>query len=133
MTRIGLWKDTCTKTVTFICWSITGKSCWTCGGVHIRRDCRQESGGRTLANGSQSTQVQCDNCGWVSHPRERCFDLYLELRSGHGGGCGGAAQRGHGGKGGRGGGGGRSKPTIGASPTATPPPMTKAAKIEQLE
>ncbi|CAK9193966.1 unnamed protein product [Sphagnum troendelagicum] len=39
-----------------------GPSCWTCGGAHIRRDCPQESGGRTLADGSQSTQVQCDNC-----------------------------------------------------------------------
>jgi hypothetical protein len=28
-----------------------GQSCWTCGGAHIRRDCPQESGGRTLANG----------------------------------------------------------------------------------
>ncbi len=29
-----------------------GPSCWTCGGVHIRRDCTQESGGQTLADGS---------------------------------------------------------------------------------
>ncbi len=28
-----------------------GQSCWTCGGAHIRRDCPQESGGRTLADG----------------------------------------------------------------------------------
>jgi len=29
-----------------------GQSCWTCGGAHIRKDCPQESGGWTLANGS---------------------------------------------------------------------------------
>ncbi len=67
-----------------------GQSCWTCGGVHIRRDCPQESGGRTLADGSKSAQVQCDNYGRVGHPYEHCFDLYPELRSGCGGGCGGA-------------------------------------------
>jgi hypothetical protein len=59
--------------------------CWTCGGVHIRRDCPQENGGWTLADGFQSTQVQCDNCGQVGHPCERCFDLYPELKSGRGG------------------------------------------------
>ncbi len=53
-----------------------GQSCWTCGGVHIRRDCPQESGGQTLADGFQSAQVQCDNCGQVGHPCERCFNLY---------------------------------------------------------
>ncbi|CAK9876060.1 unnamed protein product [Sphagnum jensenii] len=67
-----------------------GPSCWTCGGVYNRRDCPQESGGRTLVDGSQLTQVQCDNCGRVGHPRECCFDLYPELRSGRGGGRGGA-------------------------------------------
>jgi hypothetical protein len=41
-----------------------------------------------MANGSQSAQVQCDNYGWVSHPHERCFDLYLEFISGCGGGHG---------------------------------------------
>ncbi len=29
-----------------------GQSCWTCGGDHIWRDCPQENGGRTLADGS---------------------------------------------------------------------------------
>ncbi len=28
-----------------------GQSCWTCGGAHIWRDCPQESGGQTLADG----------------------------------------------------------------------------------
>ncbi len=113
-----------------------GQSCWTCGGVHIRRDCPQENGGRTLADGFQSTQVQFDNYGWVSHPRERCFDFYPELRSSRGGGRGGTTQRGRGGRGGRGGGGGKGTPTVGAPPDATPPPTTEvamAARIEQLE
>jgi len=86
-----------------------------------------------LADGFQSAQVQCDNYGQVGHPRERCFDLYPELRSGCGGGHGGAAQRGCGG---RGGGGGRSTPMVKASPVITPPPTIKvamAARIEQLE
>jgi hypothetical protein len=49
------------------------------------------------------------------------------LRSGCGGGCGGVAQRGHG---------GRGTPMVGAPPTTTLPPTTKAtmaARIEQLE
>jgi hypothetical protein len=78
-----------------------------------------------LADGSYSAQVQCDNYGQVGHPRERCFDLYPEFRSSHGGG-----------RGGRGGGGGRGTPTVGAPPAATPPPTIKAtmaARIEQLE
>jgi len=86
-----------------------------------------------LADGSQSAQVQCDNCGRVSHPRECCFDLYLELRSGCGGGRGGASQRG---RGGRGGGGGRGTPMVRAPPVITPPPTTEATmatRIEQLE
>ncbi len=33
-----------------------------------------------MTDGSQSAQVQCDNCGWVDHLRERCFDFYPELR-----------------------------------------------------
>ncbi|CAK9271192.1 unnamed protein product [Sphagnum jensenii] len=113
-----------------------GPSCWTCGGAHIRRDCPQESGGRTLANGSQLAQVQCDNCGRVGHPHERCFDLYPELRSGRGGGRGGAAQKGRGGRGGRGGGGGRGTPMVRAPPVITPPLTTEVAmatRIEQLE
>jgi hypothetical protein len=65
-----------------------GQSCWTCGGAHIWRDYPQENGGRTLADASQSAQVQCDNCGRVGHLRECCFDLYPELRLGHGGGHG---------------------------------------------
>ncbi len=77
-----------------------------------------------MANGFQLAQVQCDNCGRVGHPHERCFDLYLELRSGHGGGRGGAA---HKGRGGRGGEGGRGTLTVGAPPMATPPPTTEAA------
>ncbi len=88
-----------------------------------------------MVDGSQSTQVHCDNCGWVGHPRERCFDLYPELILGHGGGRGRAAQKGHGGKGGRGGGGGQSTPAIGAALVATPPFTIKvamAARIEQL-
>ncbi|KAH8952462.1 hypothetical protein BDL97_09G086500 [Sphagnum fallax] len=100
-----------------------GPSCWTCGGVHIRRDCTQES-------------VQCDNYGRVGHPRERCFDLYPELRSSRGGGRGGAAQRGRGGRGGRGGGGGRGTPMVRAPPLIIPPPTieaTMATRIEQLE
>ncbi len=110
-----------------------GQSCWTCGGAHIRRDCPQENGGWTLADGSQSAQVQCDNYGWVGHPHECCFDLYPELRSGCDGGRGGAAQRG---RGDRGGGGGRGTPMVRAPPVITPPPTTKAAmvaRIEQLE
>jgi len=95
-----------------------GQSCWTCGGAHIRRDCPQESGGRTLADGYLSAQVQCDNYGQVGHLHERCFDLYPQLRSGRGGGRGGVAQKG------RGGISGRSTPTVGAPPMATPPPMT---------
>jgi len=58
------------------------------------------------------------------------------LRSGHGGGHGGAAQRSRGGRGGRGGGGGRGTPMVRAPPVITPPPMTEAAmaaRIEQLE
>ncbi len=58
------------------------------------------------------------------------------MRSGCGGGHGGAAQRGRGGKGGRGGGGGKSTPTVGAPLATIPPPTTEAAmaaKIEQLE
>jgi len=113
-----------------------GQSCWTCGGAHIRRDCPQESGGRTLVDGSHSAQVQCDNCGRVGHLRERCFDLYPELKSGRGGGRGGAAQRGCGGRGGRGGGGGRGTPMVRAPLVITPPPTTQAAmaaRIEQLE
>ncbi len=110
-----------------------GQSCWTCGGAHIRRDCPQESGGRTFADGSQSAQIQCDNYGRVGHLRERCFDLYLELRSGRGGGRGGAAQKG---RGGRGGGGGRGTLMVMTPPVITPPPTTEAAmaaRIEQLE
>ncbi|CAM6014680.1 unnamed protein product [Sphagnum balticum] len=106
-----------------------GQSCWTCGGAHIWRDCPHESGGRTLADGSQSAQVQCDNCGRVGHPRERCFDLCPELRSGRGG----AVQRDHGGRGSRG---GRSTPMVRTPPMITLPPMTEvvmAARIEQLE
>ncbi|KAH8975228.1 hypothetical protein BDL97_01G144200 [Sphagnum fallax] len=113
-----------------------GPSCWTCGGAHIRRDYPQESGGWTLADGSQSAQVQCDNYGRVGHPRERCFDLYPELRSGRGGGRGGATQRGRGGRGGRGGGAGRGTPMVRAPPLITPPPTTEVAmaiRIEQLE
>jgi len=110
-----------------------GQFCWTCGGVHIQRDCPQESGGWILANGSQSTQVQCDNYGRVGHLCEHCFDLYPELRLGRGGGRGGPAQRD---RGGRGGGGGRGTPMVRAPPVITPPPTTKAtmaARIEQLE
>ncbi len=65
-----------------------GQSCWTYGGVHIRRDCPQESGGQTLINGFQLAQVQCDNCGQIDHPHEHCFDLYPKLRSSRGGGHG---------------------------------------------
>ncbi len=99
------------------------QSCWTCGGAHIRKDCPQESGGRTLANGFKPTQVQCDNCGRVGHSRERCFDLYPKLRLSRGGGRGRVAQRGHDGRGGKGGGGGKGTPTVGAPLAATPPPM----------
>jgi hypothetical protein len=77
-----------------------------------------------LANGSQSAQVQCDNCGRVGHPRERCFDLYSELRSGRGG------------RGGRSGGGGRGTPMVKAPPLITHPLTIEAAmatRIEQLE
>jgi len=66
------------------------------------------------------TQVQCDNCGWVGHLRERCFNLYPELRSSRGG----MAQRGHGGRGGKGGGGRKGTAVVGAPPTSTPLPMT---------
>jgi len=85
-----------------------------------------------LADGSQSAQVQCDNYGRVDHFRERCFDLYPELRSGRGG----TAQKGRGGRGSRGGGGGRGTAMVRAPPVITPPPMTEAAivaRIEQLE
>ncbi len=79
-----------------------------------------------MVDGSQLAQVQCDNRGRVGHPREHCFDLYLELKSGRGG----ATQRG---RGGRGGGGGKGTLTVGAPPAAIPPPMievTMAAKIK---
>ncbi len=92
-------------------------------------DCPQESGGRTLADGFQSAQVQCDNCGQVGHPRERCFDLYPELKSG----CGGAAQKGCGGRGGRSGGGGRGTPMVRALPLITPPPTTEVAMAAKIE
>ncbi len=85
-----------------------------------------------MADGSQLAQVQCDNCGRVSHPHERCFDLYPKLRSGHGGGRGGAAQRGRGGRGGRSGGGGRGTPTVKAPPVITPP-TTEAAMATRIE
>ncbi len=94
------------------------------------------SGGQTLVDGSQPAQVQCDNCGRIGHSRERCFDLYLELRSGHGGGGGRATLRNRDGRGGRGGGGGRGTPTVGAPPVTTPPltiEAAMAARIEQLE
>ncbi len=58
------------------------------------------------------------------------------MRSGRGGGRGGAAQRGRGGKGGRGGGGGRSTPMVRAPPMTTLPLTTEVAmavRIEQLE
>ncbi len=58
------------------------------------------------------------------------------MRSGRGGGRGGAAQRGRGGRGGRGGGGGRGTPMLRAPPLITPPPTTEAAmatRIKQLE
>ncbi len=86
-----------------------------------------------MANGFQPAQVQCDNCDWIGHPCERCFDLYPKLKSGHGGGHGGVTQKGRGGKSG---GGGRGTPTVGAPPIATPPPMIEVAmvaRIEQLE
>ncbi len=86
-----------------------------------------------MVDGSQSTQIQCDNCGQVGHPRERCFDLYPELRSNRGGGRGGATQRGRGGKGGRGGGGGRGTPMVRAPPMITPRPTTKAAMATKIE
>ncbi|CAM6076652.1 unnamed protein product [Sphagnum tenellum] len=107
-----------------------GPSWLTCGGAHIRRDCPQESGGQTLVDGSQSAKVQCDNCGRVGHPHERCFDLYPELRLGRRGGRGGTVQRGRGGRGGRG------TPMVRAPPFITPPRTTEVAmatRIEQLE
>jgi hypothetical protein len=54
----------------------------------FRGICPQESGGRILADGSQSAQIHYDNCGRVGHLHERCFDLYLKLISGCGGGRG---------------------------------------------
>ncbi len=86
-----------------------------------------------MANGSQSAQVQCDNCGRVGHPCERCFDLYLELRSGCGGGRGGAVQKGRGGRGGRGGGGVKGTPMVRAPPVIIPPPATEAAMAARIE
>ncbi len=86
-----------------------------------------------MADGSEPAQVQCDNCGQVDHPHEHCFDLYLELISGRGGGHGRTAQRGRGGKGG---GGGKGTLAIGPPPMATPPPLIEAAmavRIERLE
>jgi hypothetical protein len=77
-----------------------------------------------LADGFQPAQVQYDNCGRFSHPREHCFDLYSKLILGCGGGRG------------RGGGGGRGTPAVGALPTTTPPPTLETvmvARIEQLE
>ncbi len=85
-----------------------------------------------MVDGTQLAQVQCDNCGRVSHLHECCFDLYPELISSRGGGCGRAVQRGHGGKGGRGGGGGKGTPAVGAPLAATPPPMTKAAMAAKI-
>ncbi len=51
------------------------------------------------------------------------------MRSGRGGGRGGAAQRGRGGRGGRGDGGGRGTPMVRAPPLITSPPTTKAAML----
>ncbi len=42
-------------------------------------------------------------------------------------------QKGRGGRGGKGGGGGRSTPTVGAPPTATPPPTTEVAMAIRIE
>ncbi len=75
-------------------------------------------------------QVQCDNCGRVDHPRERCFNLYPELKLGCAGGCGGTAQRG---RVGRGGGGGRRTPMVRAPPMITPPPTTEAAMAARIK
>ncbi len=89
-----------------------------------------------MVDGSQSAQVQCDNCGLVGHPRERCFDLYLKLISSRGGGRGQTTQRGHGGRGGRGGGGGgggKGSPMVGAPPTATPPFTIEVAMVARIE
>ncbi len=55
------------------------------------------------------------------------------MRSGHGGGHGGAAQRSRGGRGGRGGGGGRGTPMVRAPPVITPPPMTEAAMAARID
>jgi len=55
------------------------------------------------------------------------------LRSGCGGGCGGAVQEGRGGRGGKGGGGGRGTPTVGAHLAATPPPTTEAVMVARIE
>ncbi len=85
-----------------------------------------------MVDGFQPAQVQCDNYGWVGHPCEHCFNLYPKLRSSHGGSRGGTVQKGCGGRGGRGGGGGRSTPAVGAAPTATPPPTTKATMATRL-
>ncbi len=52
------------------------------------------------------------------------------MRSGHGGGRGGVAEKGHGG---RGGGGGRGTPMVGAPPAATPPLTIEAAMATKIE
>ncbi|BBN20292.1 hypothetical protein Mp_8g17980 [Marchantia polymorpha subsp. ruderalis] len=102
-----------------------GPSCWTCGGSHMRKDCPQERQGQTPHARPQPAQVTCDHCHRPSHPRERCFDLHPELRSG-GRGRGGDAPRGRGGRGI-----GAIERTAASATSATESAM--AARIEQLE
>ncbi|BBN06970.1 hypothetical protein Mp_3g25410 [Marchantia polymorpha subsp. ruderalis] len=111
-----------------------GPSCWTCGGGHMRKDCPQEREGQTSQARPQHAHVTCDHCHRPGHPRERCFDLHPELRSG-GRGREGDAPRGRGGRGGRGSRGGRGtgaiERTAASATSATESAM--AARIEQLE
>ncbi|BBN20559.1 hypothetical protein Mp_Vg00640 [Marchantia polymorpha subsp. ruderalis] len=105
-----------------------GPSCWTCGGSHMRKDCPKEREEQTPQARPQPAHVTCEHCHRPGHPRERCFDLHLELRS-RGRGRGGDAPQGRGDQGGRGT--GAIERTAASATSAIENAI--AARIEQLE
>lgn len=114
-------------TISFIFWSTTWTTCCTCEDDHMRKDCSQERGGWSSLARLQPAQVVCDNCDWVGHPRERCFDLHLEFKYGGRGHGWGASQS----QGGwdDGGAGATRRPVVDVTPTTK---TAMAARIEQL-